>query len=88
MRRITDEVCSLVDGVWRLDERRAWRWPGSQPSERTTLWLGLYQAFRKIKAAFDPHNLFNPGKVVDAPAMTGEPALWRCLSRGSDPDLL
>jgi FAD/FMN-containing dehydrogenase/Fe-S oxidoreductase len=70
MRRITDEVCSLVmefggsmsgehgDGLARshLNERLF----GSE----------LYQAFRNIKAAFDPHNLFNPGKVVDAPAMT------------------
>ncbi|MDZ7269116.1 MAG: FAD-binding protein [candidate division KSB1 bacterium] len=26
----------------------------------------LYQAFREVKAAFDPHNRFNPGKIVDA----------------------
>jgi FAD/FMN-containing dehydrogenase/Fe-S oxidoreductase len=26
----------------------------------------LYQAFREIKRTFDPHNLFNPGKIVDA----------------------
>ncbi len=30
----------------------------------------VYEAFRQIKHTFDPHNLFNPGKVVDAPAMT------------------
>ncbi|HEX9453351.1 MAG TPA: FAD-binding and (Fe-S)-binding domain-containing protein, partial [Candidatus Binatia bacterium] len=30
----------------------------------------LYDAFRQIKRAFDPANLFNPGKIVDAPAMT------------------
>jgi FAD/FMN-containing dehydrogenase/Fe-S oxidoreductase len=30
----------------------------------------IYEAFRKIKQAFDPNNLLNPGKVVDAPAMT------------------
>jgi len=28
-----------------------------------------YQFFRDIKGAFDPYNIFNPGKVVDAPAM-------------------
>jgi FAD/FMN-containing dehydrogenase/Fe-S oxidoreductase len=28
----------------------------------------LYQELRNIKAAFDPSNLFNPGKVVDGPA--------------------
>ncbi|MSQ97522.1 MAG: FAD-binding oxidoreductase [Gemmataceae bacterium] len=26
----------------------------------------LYQAFREIKRTFDPHNLLNPGKIVDA----------------------
>ena len=30
----------------------------------------LYQAFQQIKRAFDPKNLMNPGKIVDAPAMT------------------
>ena len=28
----------------------------------------LYRLFREVKAAFDPHNRFNPGNVVDAPA--------------------
>jgi len=28
----------------------------------------LYSLFREVKAAFDPHNLFNPGNIVDAPA--------------------
>jgi FAD/FMN-containing dehydrogenase/Fe-S oxidoreductase len=30
----------------------------------------LYDGFRQIKRAFDPKNLMNPGKIVDAPAMT------------------
>lgn len=30
----------------------------------------LYGAFREIKRAFDPRNLMNPGKIVDAPVMT------------------
>lgn len=29
----------------------------------------LYQAFREIKRAFDPQNLLNPGKIVDAPSL-------------------
>lgn len=29
----------------------------------------LTQAFREVKAAFDPQNLMNPGKMVDHPAM-------------------
>jgi len=30
----------------------------------------LYDAFRQIKRAFDPNNMMNPGKIVEAPAMT------------------
>ncbi len=30
----------------------------------------LYEAFRTIKRAFDPHGLFNPGKIVDCPPLT------------------
>jgi FAD/FMN-containing dehydrogenase/Fe-S oxidoreductase len=30
----------------------------------------LYDGFRQIKGAFDPKNIMNPGKIVDAPAMT------------------
>ena len=30
----------------------------------------LYEAFRQVKQAFDPKNLMNPGKIVDAPFMT------------------
>ncbi len=30
----------------------------------------LYQEFRKVKRLFDPYNLLNPGKIVDAPPMT------------------
>ena len=30
----------------------------------------LYQAFRELKRTFDPLDLFNPGKIVDAPPLT------------------
>jgi Fe-S oxidoreductase/FAD/FMN-containing dehydrogenase len=30
----------------------------------------LYEAFRTIKRTFDPHGIFNPGKIVDAPELT------------------
>jgi FAD/FMN-containing dehydrogenase/Fe-S oxidoreductase len=30
----------------------------------------LYEAFRTIKRTFDPHGIFNPGKIVDSPPLT------------------
>ncbi|MEV0703972.1 FAD-linked oxidase C-terminal domain-containing protein [Saccharopolyspora sp. NPDC050389] len=30
----------------------------------------LYEAMREVKRVFDPGNVMNPGKIVDAPAMT------------------
>jgi FAD/FMN-containing dehydrogenase/Fe-S oxidoreductase len=30
----------------------------------------LYEAFRSIKRTFDPDNIFNPGKIIDAPRLT------------------
>jgi Fe-S oxidoreductase len=30
----------------------------------------LYEAFRTIKQTFDPHGIFNPGKIVDSPPLT------------------
>ena len=30
----------------------------------------LYEAFQRLKTAFDPQGIMNPGKVVDAPPMT------------------
>jgi FAD/FMN-containing dehydrogenase/Fe-S oxidoreductase len=70
MRRITEEVSDLVlafggslsgehgDGLARSEWNRKMFGPV------------VYEAFRQLKRAFDPHNLFNPGRVVDAPAMT------------------
>jgi FAD/FMN-containing dehydrogenase/Fe-S oxidoreductase len=31
----------------------------------------LYEAFREVKRTFDPHGLFNPGKIVDCLPLTG-----------------
>ena len=68
MQQISQEVCDLViefggamsgehgDGLARsyLNER--------------LFGPRIYQAFKQIKAAFDPHNRMNPGKVVDGPS--------------------
>jgi Fe-S oxidoreductase len=44
----------------------------------------LHQAFREVKGLFDPHNLMNPGKVVDKPA-PWDPNLLRYNSRYKTP---
>lgn len=70
MRRIADEVTDLVleykgslsgehgDGLARSEWNRKMFGPT------------VYELFRQVKLLFDPKNLLNPGKIVDAPAMT------------------
>src|SRR5439155_13211052 len=70
MRRITSDVTDLVlEFGGALTGEHG---DGLARSEWNRKMFGdtIYEAFRQIKHAFDPHNLFNPGKVVDAPAMT------------------
>jgi FAD/FMN-containing dehydrogenase/Fe-S oxidoreductase len=69
MRRLAEDVLELVlkfggamsgehgDGLARSEWHR--RLFGDE----------IYGAFKEIKNVFDPDNLFNPGKIVDAPAM-------------------
>jgi FAD/FMN-containing dehydrogenase/Fe-S oxidoreductase len=69
MRAIMDDVTDLVlefqgslsgehgDGL----VRSAWNEKMFGPQ--------IYEAFRQIKRAFDPENVLNPGRVVNAPAM-------------------
>jgi FAD/FMN-containing dehydrogenase/Fe-S oxidoreductase len=70
MRRITEDVTDLLlqfGGALSGEHG-----DGLARSEWNRKMFGdtVYQAFRQVKRAFDPHNLFNPGKIVDAPAMT------------------
>jgi FAD/FMN-containing dehydrogenase/Fe-S oxidoreductase len=70
MRRITEEVTDLVleyggslsgehgDGLARSE----WNEKMFGPA--------IYQAFCRIKKAFDPKSLLNPGRIVQAPPMT------------------
>src|SRR5262249_31490901 len=70
MRRIAEAVTDLVlefGGSWSGEHgdalaRSEWN--------RKMFGPAVYQAFRQVKGAFDPDHLLNPGKVVDAPAMT------------------
>ncbi|MEM9273191.1 MAG: FAD-binding and (Fe-S)-binding domain-containing protein [Cyanobacteria bacterium P01_F01_bin.143] len=63
IREISDQVVTLVrkyGGVMWAEHGRGFR------SEYTTQFFGteLYDDLRKIKAAFDPNNRLNPGKIV------------------------
>ena len=86
MRRITEDVTDLVlefggslsgehgDGLARSE----WNEKMFGPT--------IYEAFREVKAAFDPDGLLNPGKIVDAPRDDGEPPLRpRTIGRRSRP---
>jgi FAD/FMN-containing dehydrogenase/Fe-S oxidoreductase len=69
MRTIMEDVTDLVlefngslsgehgDGLVRSEWNRKMFGPA------------VYEAFRQVKRGFDPANVLNPGKVVDAPAM-------------------
>jgi Fe-S oxidoreductase/FAD/FMN-containing dehydrogenase len=70
MRRITADVTDLVlEYNGSLSGEHG---DGLARSEWNEKMFGsvVYQAFREVKAAFDPDGLLNPGKVVDAPRMT------------------
>ena len=69
-RAIADEVFELVrshGGSWSGEHG-----DGLIRSEKNRELFGdtLYEAFRAVKRAFDPQDLLNPGKIVDAPPMT------------------
>jgi FAD/FMN-containing dehydrogenase/Fe-S oxidoreductase len=70
MRQITEDVTDLVaEFGGSLSGEHG---DGFVRSEWNKKMFGpvVYEAFRQVKHAFDPHGLLNPGKVVDAPPMT------------------
>lgn len=70
MRRITEDITDLV--VEFGGSLSGEHGDGLARSEWNRKMFGetVYTAFCRVKHAFDPHNLFNPGKVVHAPRMT------------------
>jgi FAD/FMN-containing dehydrogenase/Fe-S oxidoreductase len=83
MRRIMEEVTDLVLGFnGSLSGEHG---DGLVRSEWNRKMFGpvMYEAFRRVKRGFDPENLLNPGKVVDAPAMEEN---WRIPPGRVPPD--
>lgn len=69
MKKISSEVLQLVKkykGSWSGEHG-----DGLARSPYNEEFFGekLYRAFKSVKSIFDPHNLLNPGKIVDAPAV-------------------
>ncbi len=63
----TAELVGRYDGVMSSEHgdglARSWL-------NRRVFGEPIYRAFQQVKAAFDPHNRMNPGKIVDGPPMT------------------
>lgn len=61
------ELLHGYDGVWSSEhgDGRARSWQNER-------FFGpeLYGLYSQVKQTFDPHNMFNPGNVIDAPPMT------------------
>ncbi len=61
------ELLSTYGGVWSSEHG-----DGRSRSWLNEAFFGqeLFGLYKEVKHAFDPHNLFNPGNIVDGPAMT------------------
>ena len=51
------------------------------PFQEKMFGTAIYNAFCEVKAAFDPSNMLNPGKIVHAPALTSNLAARRLPTR-------
>lgn len=70
MRRIAEfafQRCVFYGGAWAGEHG-----DGMVRGEFIPKFFGpqVYQAFREVKKLFDPENLLNPGKLIDAPPLT------------------
>ncbi|EHA14027.1 FAD-binding and (Fe-S)-binding domain-containing protein [Halomonas sp. HAL1] len=80
IRAVSDEVAALTQKYGGL----LWGEHGKGVrSEYAPKFFGeLYPSLQRVKAAFDPYNQLNPGKIA-SPAESGE-----LIAKDSDPDLL
>ena len=71
MGKIGDEVCRLVMEYGGAMSGEHGDGLARGKFNRVLFGAKIYEAFRETKALFDPHNILNPGKVVETPEPTG-----------------
>ena len=82
LRAVAEEVASLVHAFGGMNSSEHGDGLVRAEFSRRLFGNDLYETMRELKHAFDPDNRLNPGKKVDAPAMTEslrEPNLPRAL---------
>jgi FAD/FMN-containing dehydrogenase/Fe-S oxidoreductase len=70
MRAVAEEVRDLVLEFGGVNSSEHGDGLVRSEFNRTVFGDRLYEAMREVKRLFDPGNLMNPGKIVDAPPMT------------------
>ncbi|GAA1321376.1 FAD-binding and (Fe-S)-binding domain-containing protein [Pseudonocardia xinjiangensis] len=78
MRAVAEEIRDLVTEFGGVNSSEHGDGLARSEFNRALFGDDLYEAMRGVKGIFDPENRLNPGKIVDAPAMTDhlrDPAL-------------
>jgi Fe-S oxidoreductase len=78
MRSVAEEVKDLVRSYGGVNSSEHGDGLARSEFNRELFGDDLYEAMRRVKGLFDPDNVLNPGKIVDAPSMTAhlrDPAL-------------
>ena len=70
MRAVAEEIKDLVAEYGGANSSEHGDGLARSEFNREIFGEPLYEAMRQVKALFDPDNRLNPGKIVDAPAMT------------------
>ena len=83
MRAVAEEVLELVLEFGGVNSSEHGDGLARSEFNRRVFGDQLYAAMREAKRLFDPGNRMNPGKIVDAPAMTDH---LRDLARPTRPE--
>ncbi|HEY4422479.1 MAG TPA: FAD-linked oxidase C-terminal domain-containing protein [Pseudonocardia sp.] len=70
MRAVAEEIRDLVTEFGGVNSSEHGDGLARSEFNRALFGDDLYEAMRRVKGIFDPENRLNPGKIVDAPAMT------------------